>query len=309
MKKFSASSAAQLIACPGSGNLELAIPGWQEPVRDDMAGAKGIGTIVHALLEPALQDWSTDIVYDMSDLVHTFSLIHWRKRRPIEQDVSKMFAWLKQEAVTTSVGALRALDWFMDMNQHQFPPRQLVFISQALAYVGNLREIAEREATSHLYIFSEESFTANWLAQPTKTTVDGAILYNNQLEVIDYKNGTIPVSAAHNDQMLFYAACLLEEEEEAQPIETITLHIVQPKNCNSWTITRAFLQAWITQARKAQLRIIDEDRTLVPGDHCTFCPANPHTRGDRGTPLCPAMLEVLYPGSASDTDEDSILNL
>ena len=48
------------------------------------------------------------------------------------------------------------------------------------------------------------------------------------------------------------------------------------------------------------------DTTLVPNDHCTFCPANPHSRGDKGSPLCPPMMQKLYP---FDVDEDAILAL
>ena len=39
-------------------------------------------------------------------------------------------------------------------------------------------------------------------------------------------------------------------------------------------------------------------------DHCKFCPAFPHSRGDKGKPLCPTAMAVLYP---STLDEDAIL--
>ena len=53
-RRFSASSAAQLMACPGSANLELSIPGWKEPERDDDAvNARTLGSKLHELFETA----------------------------------------------------------------------------------------------------------------------------------------------------------------------------------------------------------------------------------------------------------------
>ena len=45
---------------------------------------------------------------------------------------------------------------------------------------------------------------------------------------------------------------------------------------------------------------------LNPGDHCKFCAANPHTRGDKGTIMCPPMMDILYPRVT--VDEEEILN-
>lgn len=43
--------------------------------------------------------------------------------------------------------------------------------------------------------------------------------------------------------------------------------------------------------------------TFSPGDHCKFCPANPHGRGAKGKPYCPAMMGLLYPQPAVNYDE------
>jgi hypothetical protein len=53
----------------------------------------------------------------------------------------------------------------------------------------------------------------------------------------------------------------------------------------------------------ADRRIMRKELTLRPNDHCTFCPANPHTRGDKGNVMCPAMMNKLYPPVI---DEDEI---
>ena len=62
-KRFSASSAAQLMQCHGSAHLELAIPGYVEPTRDEMAGAKGVGTRMHDSFKE-FTSWSDkDLMY------------------------------------------------------------------------------------------------------------------------------------------------------------------------------------------------------------------------------------------------------
>ena len=304
MKKFSASSAQQLMACPGSGNLELALPGWQEPVRDDMAGAKGIGTIVHALLEPASQEWSRDTLWAMSQVLLSFAQIHWRKRRPLEEDTDKLYDWIADN--TTGNVVEEAYAWFMKLVTHAFPPRQMMFISEAMVYVWDLR--SELHTTNeNVDVYTEHSMQARWLPQPTLTTVDVGIVCDHEIHVVDYKNGAIAVNPEFNDQLLFYAATLLQYGDEN--IHWITMHILQPKNFAHWTVTRAFLERWIKDAGKAQQKILDQDLSLNPGDHCTFCPANPHSRGDKGTPLCPAKTAQLYPESSATVDEDAILNL
>ena len=46
--------------------------------------------------------------------------------------------------------------------------------------------------------------------------------------------------------------------------------------------------------------ITDGDTTFQPGDHCMFCSANPHSRAAKGKPLCPAMMQMLYPKEPLD---------
>ena len=66
------------------------------------------------------------------------------------------------------------------------------------------------------------------------------------------------------------------------------------------------LMKWEAEAHAADARIARKDLTLRPGSSCTFCPANPHSRGDKAPPYCPAMMAVLYP---SNTDEEAVLDL
>ena len=60
------------------------------------------------------------------------------------------------------------------------------------------------------------------------------------------------------------------------------------------------------KAKQAEQKIIAGDPTRTPSDNCTFCPANPHSRSDKGRPLCPEMMQLLYP---MGYDEAAILDL
>lgn len=230
-KTFSASNAARFMACPASANLEAAIPGYTPPVVDEMKGAKGKGTNMHA--------------------------------------------WLEETSTWTA--------------------KDLLHMSQALAYMAELR------SRRRFKVLAEESTVAEWLPSKPRTTVDVVLYTQDELHVVDYKWGKIPVALAGNAQLLFYAACFLHLAPKAKGV---TIHIVQPPaGVLDWAwVSAAELAQFMADARAAEAKVRAIDTTFGPSDACTFCPANPHSRGDKGTPLCPAMMSMLYP-AAVDTQE------
>jgi len=235
-KRFSASSAAQLIACPGSANLELAIPGWVDPIVDEEKGAKAKGHRLHEYLD--------------------------------------------------QTSALS--------------PRDLRALAAALDYMANLR------SQRRFRILTEETVIATWLQTTPKTTVDVVLYTLDELHIVDYKTGVIRVSPVENEQLMFYALCFSHLAPKAPGV---TLHIVQPwvkDGIESWFVSASELQDFMLLAQDAEKKIIAEDTTLHPTDHCKFCPANPHSRGDKGRPFCPVMMHLLYPPKY---DEDEILSL
>jgi len=86
----------------------------------------------------------------------------------------------------------------------------------------------------------------------------------------------------------------------------VHLHILQPAadQMAEWTVTTSEIAAFMNRARVSEALVMAKDTTFGPSDHCTFCPANPHSRGDKGKPLCPAMMQLLYP---SVIDEQEML--
>ena len=244
--RFSASSAARLMACPASANLDLAIPNWVEPVRVETMGAKATGTTVHKVVQ---------------DLINT-------------------------KTVTASATT-------------KFNARDMLDVGRILTYIGELWQ------TRRFSVLSEETVTATWLASQPQTTADVVFYTKDELHIVDVKWGKIPVDVKNNEQLLFYAVSYAPLAPKA---DGATLHIVQPKadNMESVFVSAAELQQFMADAIAAEAKVLAKDLTFGPSDHCTFCPANPHSRGDKGKPLCPAMMQLLYPPII---DEDAILDL
>lgn len=172
-------------------------------------------------------------------------------------------------------------------------------LARVLTYVAELRR------TRRFKVLVEQSIEATWLATQPKTTVDLVLYVQDEIHVIDYKWGKIPVEVVGNEQLLYYAVCFAPLAPLAKGVH---LHILQPNadNLESWFADTNVLSKFMADAQAAEARIQRGDVTFGPSDHCKFCPANPHSRGLKGHPLCPAQMQMLYPGHM---DEDEILAL
>lgn len=260
-ERFSASNAARLMSCSASANLELAIPNWQPPVRDDNVGAKAKGAKIHSL-------------------VHELLSI--------------------QTVTAKSVKKFNAKD--------------MANTAAMLQYVADLM------STRRFNILSEHEEVTDWLANPGKTTADLVLYTQDELHIIDFKVGAVPVDVFENYQLMFYAVTYAKYAPKAKGV---TVHIVQPwakdwvpakpgwypniPTTSSWYVDTVRLKQFMADALAAEQKIIAKDTTFGPSDSCLFCPAYPHSRGDKGAPLCPTTLQLLYP--RPEADEDAMLNL
>ena len=232
-ERFSASSAARIMQCPGSANLEMAIPNWVPPIDDPKKfKAAPAGTRLHEVL-----------------------------------------------AEVAELGA-----------------KEMKNFSRALDYISNV--MALRRFTRYI----EATWEAAWLDSKPQTTADLVLATKDELHIIDYKHGKIPVEVMGNKQLLFYGATYAELAPRAKGV---TVHIVQPAadNMEKWYVTADELAEFMQDARDAETKVLQGSTLLHPGDACTFCPANPHSRGPKGRPKCPAMMKLLYPSVGLDEDE------
>ena len=233
--RFSASSAARLMACPGSADLEAAIPDFEPPEKNEN-GRKGEGHRIHDLLANII----------------TMPL----------RDVEKMIV--------------------------------------ALDYVAKLRR------TRRFNVLAEEPAVAEWLVSKPTTTVDLVLYVQDEIHIIDWKTGAIQVDAYENEQMMYYART---HAHLAPKAKGVWLHIVQPwaevnglPHLDEYVVSGTDLLQYKLDLQAGEAAVLAGSTKLVPGEHCKFCPAFPHSRSDKGSPLCPPAMRLLYPMN-EDTDE------
>lgn len=178
--------------------------------------------------------------------------------------------------------------------------KDTIMMAKAIAYVAEVR------VTRKFQVLIETPVHANWLSTRPGTTADLVLYVADEIHIFDLKTGVTPVSAVENYQLLYYALCYGSLAPKAKGVH---LHIVQPwaDNMEGWFASATRLQQFMEEAQRTELKLEAGDTTLTPGDHCTFCPANPHGRGQRGRPYCPAMMEVFYPQVEPDYAEMLVL--
>ena len=167
-------------------------------------------------------------------------------------------------------------------------PSEMKAFVEAMAYVSNLR--SQRRFT----VLSEQTEIADWLPRPVPTTADLVLYTQDELHIVDFKWGKIFVEVVDNEQLLYYAATYAKKAPRATQV---TMHIVQPNadNIASWTVDTLDLAAFMGRATVAQDKLFNGQLDFMPGDHCTFCPAYPHSRAAKGSVMCPVTMELLYP--------------
>lgn len=174
-----------------------------------------------------------------------------------------------------------------------------------LRHVGNVVDYVARIRSSRRFnVLVEEKVVADWLPSAPSTTADLVFYVQDEIHVIDFKWGRIPVEVVGNEQVLYYARSYAHLAPKAKGV---TGHIVQPYAdvFESWFMDTAELLRFETKAIATDKAITAGSTSFGPSDHCTFCPAYPHSRSDKGKPLCPATMAMLYPPII---DEDEILN-
>lgn len=306
--KFSASYASRYHNCHGSANLEQAIEGFEHPDRNER-GMKGEGTICHKIFQEVLES-GTDLVA-AANLLEILAGLYYKERRPIVDDKMKYITWWFLTYKTKPPidwEIINQFHWYIvpdkggDEVFNSVPPRRMVFLAQALLYVNDLLKSMHRPV-----ILTEKKVTAEWLTTRPSTTADVVIYDATSLEVLDLKMGDIEVSPMGNEQLLYYAQTYMKDLN-IDP-KTINVHIVQRNNMDYYPVSKKLLAEWVVSMQESEAAILDGDLTLTPGSHCTFCPANPHGRGDRGTKSCPVMLEVLYGARDEAADDAQVLSL
>ena len=166
--------------------------------------------------------------------------------------------------------------------------------SEYRAFVNALSYVAELRSTRRFNVLIEQTEMADWLTNPVPTTADLVLYTQDELHILDFKWGRIPVQVVENEQLMYYAVTYSKYAPKAKDV---VLHIVQP-NANifeSWAVGTPELAAFMAKAMQTEDDLLNGQLTFLPGDHCTFCPANPRSRGAKGSPFCPPLMQMWYP--------------
>lgn len=107
-------------------------------------------------------------------------------------------------------------------------------------------------------------------------TADCIIIQGKTMDVIDYKYGKgVAVSAEDNPQMKLYGAGAYNDYGFAYEIETVRLHIYQPRlnNISVDELTLDELLTWVEKTVKPTAAKAAKGKgEYNPGEHCRFCP-------------------------------------
>ena len=98
--RFSASKAEQLIACPGSADLELSIPGFTLPEVDETVGAKGKGSELHKWLAETGKLKASDL-RKLAEALAYYSEIRGQRRFKVLAEETVEAEWLQTKPKTT----------------------------------------------------------------------------------------------------------------------------------------------------------------------------------------------------------------
>lgn len=306
--RFSASYASRYHKCHGSANLQQAIPGFEYPERND-DGWKGVGTQLHEIFAVGVSDGKdlrlkAKLLRDLSGERTRLKLLHDKKAfivwwfmpnksaPPIDFEVLAR-GMIYQVPVRDSNANPTG-----EMREKAVEPRYVVAMAEAFEYVADLLD----EMDDDVKILVEQKRTADWLSTAPKTTVDLILMDAHRMEVLDLKMGDVPVDATNNTQLMYYAWTF-----GAANYEAVTLHIMQRNNFNLWEVKVSRLHEWSNELKESERAILSGDVKLNPGSHCTFCPANPRARSDKGNKSCPAMLELLYGERDKAQEEADVL--
>lgn len=143
-------------------------------------------------------------------------------------------------------------------------------------------------------LFIEHRFELDWLHPNMFGTADAVVLDNTTLNVIDLKSGQgIRVDAKDNSQLLYYALGAWHDCQHLFDIQTVIVHIVQPRlnHYDVFELPVADLIAFAERLKRAALATEDAKAALKAGEHCRWC---------RAKTSCTAMLEQAQKLAAID---------
>jgi len=129
---------------------------------------------------------------------------------------------------------------------------------------------------------------SEWVPEGFGTADYIAIHFDSaSIDVVDYKHGMgVKVNAENNPQGMLYAIGAMREVDYLVEVETVRIHIVQPRldHIDTWEVSATALTEFGQIASRAAEKALQPDPPFSPGEvQCRFCKANA---------ICPARHEA-----------------
>lgn len=308
--RFSGSYASRYMNCHGSAVLEEALPGFKaKPANNLLTTPAGkvkshvLGTAVHTIFEGILEN--VENILEAAVLLDELAAKRGNARTELITDEKAYITWwflannalppIEFNLITRLFVVVEEQKYWDDLEDievvipkttESIPPKLIRFMADALRFIYTLIDGKEGGR-----VYLEKTVKADWTATKPGTTADIVITDGKTLDIVDLKIGTIAVAAFENDQLLYYGKTYRTTET------ALNVHILQaehPGGVDTWEVTDEYLDGWTEKALEAEQAILNGSRNLLPGKHCLFCPANPYSKGEKGSPVCPAQMEALF---------------
>lgn len=168
-------------------------------------------------------------------------------------------------------------DLELEMQTKGFDSKEIhYYIEQYLDYC---KELYDQSKLQHLLTFADIEARLDFSKYVPQGfgTGDFLLIAGTTLHIIDLKYGKgVPVKAPGNPQIRLYGLGAIELYGLIFDIETVKMHIFQPRinNISIETMSRKDLEDWgNTSVMKRAQMAYDNCGTFEPGDHCQFCKA------------------------------------
>ena len=145
-------------------------------------------------------------------------------------------------------------------------------VDNAHAYADSIEE--RIESSTALTLLEQRVDFSPWVPGGFGTA-DCIIIQGDTLTVIDYKYGKgVAVAATGNPQMRLYALGALNDYGFAYDVETVEMHIYQPRmnNLSTDSMTVEELLAWGEEIKPTAEQAAKGQGDYSAGEHCRFCP-------------------------------------
>lgn len=155
-----------------------------------------------------------------------------------------------------------------------YQPEMIDYAHFYVDYVRDELESSKLGTADAILIIEERVDLRSWVPE-SFGSCDAIIIADGTMKVIDLKYGKgVPVSATGNKQLMLYALGAYEKYAIMYAIDTVELHIVQPRidNISSWAVDVKELLDWAdNEVRPKAQMAFDGKGELKAGDWCKFC--------------------------------------